>query len=154
MLEWTGSTCVWFPNSCAFDSSVIPANERYYAQSIKPLDIISFDFDNPKDYGGDHVGIVLDVYDWGCHTIEGNTDIVVKERDRYWDDILFGIRPQWNEEEMISEEDKRDIARYCAEYVYGEEDTKDNLNMYNATHWAYKLIKELRDLVKEMKGNK
>lgn len=148
MLLWTGSTAPYFPDSCAFDYREIPIEQRYYAQSIRPLDIISFDWDD--DNTGDHVGIVLDVYDWGCHTIEGNSCEVVCERDRYWDSILFGIRPDWGEE--MTEEDKRDIARMCAEYIYEpcKEDVDNNLNMYNAAHWAYYLAREIRDTLKDV----
>lgn len=157
MLLWFNVPCIWFPNPCAFDSTCIPISERYYAQSIKRGDVISFDWD--KDAGGDHVGFVTDVYDWGCHTIEGNTgpDLLVMERDRYWSDILFAIRPQYGEDDIVTEEDKRDIARMCAEYIYqpAEEDVKRNLNMYNATHWTYYDVleanKKLNQIIEALK---
>lgn len=150
MLLWTGSSAPWFPSKCAFDGGDIPISERYYNQSIKSLDVIAFDWD--KDLSGDHVAIVLDVFPWGCRTIDGNSSTVVSINDRYWDSILFGIRPSWNTEDsdIVTEEDKRDIARLCAEYIYGDEDKRDNLNMYNASHWSYRTIVEVRDLLREL----
>lgn len=158
MLLWFGISCIWFPNPCAFDGSCIPISQRYYAQSIRRGDILAFDWDN--DESGDHVGFVLDVYTWGCHTEEGNTgpDSLVMERDRYWDEILFAIRPQYGEDDIVTEEDKREIARLCAEYTYGDFDAERNLNMYNATHWGFDTIVEVRDklndVIELLKGKK
>lgn len=114
MLEWTGSKCIYFPNSCAFDYRDIPYEQRHYGQDIHPLDIISFDWDG--DSGGDHVGIILEVHDWGCHTIEGNSCEVVCQRDRSWDKILFGIRPEWGD--IVTEYDYEEIANRAADKVF------------------------------------
>lgn len=43
----------------------------------------------------------------------------------------------------ISDEDAKKIARYCAEYVYGNQDKKENLNMYNAVHWGYRYLQQI-----------
>ena len=149
MLLWNYVDCIWFPNPQAFDSTCIPIEDRHYAQSIRRGDVLTFDWDH--DEGGDHVGFVIDVYPWGCHTIEGNTgpDLLVMERDRYWEDILFAIRPKYGDD--VTEQDKRDIARMCAEYIYEpcKEDMENNLNMYNAAHWSYYLAREIRDTLKD-----
>ena len=96
MLLWNGIDCIYFPDPCAFDYREIPEYERHYGQSIQVGDVISFDWDG--DVKGDHVGFVTEVHDWGCRTNEGNTgsDLRVHECDRYWSNILFGIRPNYS----------------------------------------------------------
>ena len=65
--------------------------------SLKPGYALSFDWD--FDGYGDHVGIVKSVHDWGCVTIEGNTDWGrVAEKQRVWDNITCGICPTGLEE--------------------------------------------------------
>ena len=63
-------------------------------RDLQPGDAVSFDWDD--DGGGDHVGIVKSVHDWGIVTIEGNTSYgVVAERQRVWSCVICGIRPQY-----------------------------------------------------------
>lgn len=66
-------------------------------------------------------------------------------------DYFNGSKDDWisyiGGSEMISEADKKDIARMCAEYVYGDSDKKANLNMYNATHWGFSYAKKCYNLL-------
>jgi hypothetical protein len=61
-------------------------------------------------------------------------------------DIICGIRPYWDEEDIVTNEDIERIAelsaRKCAEYVYGDEDKSRNLNNYNALHWGFRMVEE------------
>lgn len=151
LLAMTGTTCEYFPNPCAFDARDIPEDKRIYGQDLRPGDLLAFDWD--EDYRGDHVGVVRNVQDWGCNTNEGNTgsDMCVHERQRTWDVILFGIRPEYEEDsDVISDEDVQRIAAACASYVWGETDKKDNLNMYNAVHWGYQLARQAVELLKRI----
>lgn len=151
LLAMTDTTCEYFPNPCAFDARYIPEDRRIYGQDLRPGDILAFDWD--EDYRGDHVGIVKSVQDWGCNTNEGNTgsDMLVHERQRTWDVILFGIRPDYEEEsDVVSDEDVQRIARACAEYTYGSADKKSNLNMYNAVHWGCEYARQAVELLKRI----
>ena len=151
LLAMTGTPCEYFPNPCAFDARDIPEGRRIYGKDLRPGDLVAFDWDD--DQRGDHVGIVRSVCDWGCNTNEGNTgaDMCVHERQRTWDLILFGIRPEYEEgSDVITDEDVQRIAAACASYVWGEADKKANLNMYNATHWCYQLAQQAVELLKRI----
>ena len=64
-------------------------------RNLRAGDALSFDWDG--DNLGDHVGIVESVHDWGCKTIEGNTSGgVCAKKDRGWDCIICGIRPNYS----------------------------------------------------------
>ena len=86
-----------------------------YSDAIKPIDpsdlragdAVSFDWDD--DRGGDHVGIVKSVHDWGVVTIEGNTDWGhVAEKQRVWSVVICGLRPTYkNKAQWIKAADGR-----------------------------------------------
>lgn len=103
LLAMTNTDCIYFPDPFAFDERDIHPADRISKYNLKPGDIISYDFDNPKDDGGDHVGIVIDTFYWGVRANEGNVSGIVDIRDRYWSEILFGIRPEYDgaEEPLI-----------------------------------------------------
>lgn len=151
LLAMTGTACEYFPNHCAFDARDIPESRRIYGQDLRSGDLVAFDWDD--DQRGDHVGIVRSVCDWGCNTNEGNTgsDMLVHERQRTWDVILFGIRPEYEEDsDVITDEDVQRIAAACASYAWGTADKKANLNMYNAVHWSYQLAQQAVELLKRI----
>lgn len=105
LLDKTSTPCVFFPRAYAFDWREIAERDRVGKYDLKPGDMISFDWDD--DWRGDHVGVVKSVQQWGCVTYEGNTgsEMRVQERQRLWDVILFGIRPDYeSEDEMTSAE--------------------------------------------------
>lgn len=146
-LAQAGVKCDCFPSAVAFDWRD-GSNALVDKQDLKRGDPVAFDWDG--DLGGDHVGIVTGVYEWGITTVEGNTNGgVVAACQRPWSVVICGLRPDFDEGEEVTEEDKRDIARYCAEYVYGEEDRAKNLNMYNQSRWGFEYSEKNNKLLNE-----
>lgn len=101
-----GPWCVAFVRWCMSKAGVeFPWHTWYawdYSDAPKPInprdlqagDAVSFDWDD--DGGGDHVGIVKSVHDWGIVTIEGNTSGgIVAEKQRVWSVVICGIRPSY-----------------------------------------------------------
>lgn len=85
--------CHWW-KFYAFDYSDAPSQYVVSPRSLQRGDFVTFDWDG--DRGGDHVGIVTGVYDWGISTIEFNTDWGhVARKQRVWDVIICGIRPTY-----------------------------------------------------------
>lgn len=104
------------PNTCALDASELPSEDVRYGSDIEPLDAINFDWDG--DYGADHIGIVGWVFDWGCRCFEGNVGDPshVAIVDRPWGNILFGVHPRWEEDE-VTNEDIEAISERAAQKV-------------------------------------
>ena len=96
LLARTDTKCATFPRSTAFDVSDIHPSDRINRYSLRPGDIVSYNFDSNPD--GDHVGLVIEVYYWGVRANEGNVSGIVGIRDRYWDEIIFGIRPKYSDD--------------------------------------------------------
>lgn len=95
LLAQTDTNCIHFPNSVAFDWREIPESQRITKYNVQAGDIVSYDWD--ADEGGDHVGLVLEAHSWGILANEGNTSGgIVKNRERYWSNILFGVRPAYS----------------------------------------------------------
>lgn len=101
-----GPWCVAFVRWCMSKAGVEFDWHTWYAwdysdapKPINPRDLqagdaVSFDWDS--DHGGDHVGIVKSVHDWGIVTIEGNTSGgIVAEKQRVWSVVICGIRPAY-----------------------------------------------------------
>lgn len=91
VLDRAGVRCQGFPRAVAIDMRDAGARP---AREARPGDAIGFDWEG--DRGGDHVGIVESVHDWGCVTIEGNTDGgVVARKQRPWATMTCVIRPDY-----------------------------------------------------------
>ena len=154
-LAQAGVKCDCFPSAVAFDWRD-GSNALVDKQDLKRGDPVAFDWDG--DLGGDHVGIVTGVYDWGITTVEGNTNGgVVAACQRPWSVVICGLRPDFDtEEDVITDEDVKRIAEACAAecatYVWGDEDKASNTNMYNATHWCLNVAKENNELLKQQQG--
>ena len=96
LLYHTNTDCIYFPSPTAFDVTDIHPSNRINKYYLRKGDILSYNFDTDPD--GDHVGIVIDAYYWGVRANEGNVCGIVDIRDRYWDEILFGIRPKYSDD--------------------------------------------------------
>lgn len=90
--------CHW-PYDVAFDERDVPQRYRVDKHDLQPADPLCFDWMDSEGYRdgkGDHFGIVESVQDWGCVTIEGNTNGgKVDRQHRLWDCIICGIRPTY-----------------------------------------------------------
>lgn len=95
LLAVTDTKCIYFPDPCAFDWRDIDESQRISKYDLRIGDIVSYDWD--CDSKGDHVGLVIETHSWGIVANEGNTNGgIVANRERYWGDILFGIRPYYS----------------------------------------------------------
>lgn len=99
----TNTKSVYFPNNFAFDrrDMSIIGNRWVDKYELQPGDMVSFDFDGGGEWGGDHVGIVVQRYGRGDYqTIEGNCGKQVKYKHRTvsGDGIIGGIRPYYSDE--------------------------------------------------------
>jgi len=115
LLDKTDTPCVFFPRAYAFDWREVAESDRIGKYDLKPGDMISFDWDD--DWRGDHVGVVKSVQQWGVVTYEGNTgsEMRVQERQRLWSVILFGIRPEYESEDDMTEADFQRIQKMIDE---------------------------------------
>ena len=93
LLAMTDTQCIYFTDPFAFDARDIPEKNRIYFDDLEAGDIIAFDWD--KDYGGDHVGIVIANHGYYLETNEGNVGGYVCNMNRVPSDVLFGIRPRY-----------------------------------------------------------
>lgn len=103
LLAHTNTECIYFPDSCAFDTGDIPASYRIPFSSLKAGDIVSYNFDSDPD--GDHVGIVIENHGSYIYTNEGNCSGYVRNRYRYPSEVIFGIRPKYNGSGSMLKED-------------------------------------------------
>lgn len=110
--------CPYFPNRLAFDKRDLGAIGSRWVEpyDIEAGDFISFDFDGGGQYGGDHVGYVVQRVAAGDYwTVEGNCGGEVRLKHRtientrsYYSDgsikgigIIGGIRPRYKEEKKM-----------------------------------------------------
>lgn len=107
--------CPYFTNACAFDKRDLKViGDRWVEpRDLQPGDFIGFDWDGGGQYGGDHVGLVVERVAAGDYwTVEGNCGAQVKLKHRtiancrtYNNDgslkgigIIGGIRPKYKKE--------------------------------------------------------
>ena len=115
-LKATGTKCDYFPSTFAFDKADISKYgikswvDKY---SLKEGDMLAFDWDG--DGIGDHVGIVEKVLGNGVYqTIEGNVSNSCGIRyRRVSDGIIGGIRPYYDEEEIMP---FKDVTKQTAHF--------------------------------------
>ena len=94
LLANTDTESIYFPDPFAFDYRDIPYEQRIPFANLQRGDIIAFDWDG--DYGGDHVGVVVENHGYYLETNEGNVGGYVCDMDRYPSEVLFGIRPYYD----------------------------------------------------------
>ena len=150
VLDRSKTRCEYLPNGCAHDYRNFFNGRDVDRYSLEFMDPISYDWD--RDGKGDHEGFFLRYLGDGlCETFEFNTGRNSQGYNggcnkvcvRSVEDIVCGIRPYWDEEEEVTQQDKEDIARMVAEYVYGDQDRNENLNNYNALHWGFRLLQDI-----------
>ena len=107
--------CPYFPNGFAFDKRDLKViGDRWVEpRDLQPGDFIGFDWDGGGQYGGDHVGLVVERVAAGDYwTVDGNCGAQVKLKHRtiancrtYNNDgslkgigIIGGIRPKYKKE--------------------------------------------------------
>lgn len=112
--------CPYFPNGFAFDKRDLGViGDRWVEPlNLQPGDFIGFDWDGGGQWGGDHVGYVVQRVAAGDYwTIEGNCGGEVRLKHRtientrsYYSDgsikgigIIGGIRPKYKEEPKLKE---------------------------------------------------
>lgn len=153
LLAQTDTKCKLFPSSTAFDGDNLHPSERISKYELKVGDVISYDWDS--DFVGDHVGLVVAVHDYGVTANEGNVSGRVAERTRYWSDILFGVRPEYEEGEEVTENDKKDIAKYvwqyAIDYINGDGDTPHTASAEKRLgfidYYVHKLMDKLDEIL-------
>lgn len=99
LLAHTDTSCIYFPDPCAFDSRDIKPSDRVSFSNLHIGDIVAFDWDD--DDTGDHVGLVTGIGGYYIETNEGNVAGYVEDMIRYSSDILFGIRPSYSNSDSL-----------------------------------------------------
>ena len=103
--------CPYFPNGFAFDKRDLKViGDRWVEpRDLQPGDFIGFDWDGGGQYGGDHVGLVVERVAAGDYwTVEGNCGAQVKLKHRTIENtrsakgigIIGGIRPKYAPEKV------------------------------------------------------
>ena len=103
--------CPYFPNGFAFDKRDLNViGDRWVEpRDLQPGDFIGFDWDGGGQYGGDHVGLVVERVAAGDYwTVEGNCGAQVKLKHRTIENtrsakgigIIGGIRPKYAPEKV------------------------------------------------------
>ena len=104
--------CPYFPNGFAFDKRDLGVigNRWVEPRDLQPGDFIGFDWDGGGQWGGDHVGYVVQRVAAGDYwTIEGNCGGEVRLKHRTIENtrsakgigIIGGIRPKYKEEKKM-----------------------------------------------------
>lgn len=106
-LAQAGVSAPYFPSAVAFDQRDDLGGRSVSRWDLQPGDLVAFDWDG--DDRGDHVGIVEAAHGGGTYTcIEGNTSGgVVARRTRYASQIVCGIAPRYEEDEMTEADFQR-----------------------------------------------
>lgn len=151
-LAQAGVSAPYFPSAVAFDQRDDLGGRSVSRWDLQPGDLVAFDWDH--DGSGDHVGIVEAAHGGGTYTcIEGNTSGgVVARRTRYASQIVCGIAPRYEEDEMTEadfariqkmlDEQNKKVGWWVWSYKYpkvnGDKDAYALLTNVPWRVWAYK----------------
>lgn len=123
VLAQAGVESPFFPRGYAHDWGDDLGGRGVDRSNLQFMDAVSFDWD--KDGVGDHEGFFLRYLGDGlCETAEFNTGRSGgynggqnKVCVRYVSSIICGIRPYYDEEDIVTEKDKKEIAEMAANLV-------------------------------------
>lgn len=168
--------CPYFPNGFAFDKrdlSVI--GDRWVEpRDLQAGDFIGFDWDGGGQWGGDHVGYVVQRVAAGDYwTVEGNCGGEVRLKHRtientrsYYSDgsikgigIIGGIRPRYKEDE-VTDADIQKIAKavweYKIDYKNGADDTPHKASAASRLGYidyeSHPITRKLDEIIKLLTG--
>lgn len=162
--------CPYFPNGFAFDKRDLGViGDRW----VEPLnlqagDFIGFDWDGGGQYGGDHVGYVVQRVAAGDYwTVEGNCGGAVRLKHRTVENtrsakgigIIGGIRPRYKEDE-VTDADIQKIAKavwsYHIDYKNGADDTPHKASAASRLGYidyeTHPIIRKLDEIIKLLTG--
>ena len=162
--------CPYFPNGFAFDKRDLGViGDRWVEpRDLQPGDFIGFDWDGGGQWGGDHVGYVVQRVAAGDYwTVEGNCGGEVRLKHRTIENtrsakgigIIGGIRPRYKEDE-VTDADIQKIAKavweYKIDYKNGADDTPHKASAASRLGYidyeSHPIIRKLDEIIKLLTG--
>lgn len=168
--------CPYFPNGFAFDKRDLGViGDRWVEpRDLQAGDFIGFDWDGGGQWGGDHVGYVVQRVAAGDYwTVEGNCGGEARLKHRtventrsYYSDgsikgigIIGGIRPRYKEDE-VTDADIQKIAKavwsYQIDYKNGADDTPHKASAASRLGYidyeSHPIIRKLDEIIKLLTG--
>ena len=156
-LSQAGLKAPYFPNAVAFDWADTGGRgvDRY---NLDAGELVAFDWDG--DSKGDHVGIIEVAHGGGVYTtIEGNTSGgIVARRTRYASQIVCGMIPYFEEDEMTAAEWSKleKMLGQMEQRIYQNVGTKvwGFRNTSLEAHDAYQILRDIRNALGISDGQK
>lgn len=162
--------CPYFPSGFAFDKRDLGViGDRWVEpRDLQPGDFIGFDWDGGGQWGGDHVGYVVQRVAAGDYwTVEGNCGGAVRLKHRTIENtrsakgigIIGGIRPRYKEDE-VTDADIQKIAKavwsYQIDYKNGADDTPHKASAASRLGYidyeSHPIIRKLDEIIKLLTG--
>lgn len=162
--------CPYFPNGFAFDKRDLGViGDRWVEPlDLQPGDFIGFDWDGGGQWGGDHVGYVVQRDGAGDYwTVEGNCGGAVRLKHRTIENtrsakgigIIGGIRPRYKEDE-VTDADIQKIAKavwsYQIDYKNGADDKPHKASAASRLGYidyeSHPIIRKLDEIIKLLTG--
>lgn len=162
--------CPYFPNGFAFDKRDLGViGDRWVEpRDLQAGDFIGIDWDGGGQWGGDHVGYVVQRVAAGDYwTVEGNCGGAVRLKHRTIENtrsakgigIIGGIRPRYKEDE-VTDADIQKIAKavwsYQIDYKNGADDTPHKASAASRLGYidyeSHPIIRKLDEIIKLLTG--
>lgn len=162
--------CPYFPSGFAFDKRDLGVigNRWVEPRDLQAGDFIGFDWDGGGQWGGDHVGYVVQRVAAGDYwTVEGNCGGAVRLKHRTIENtrsakgigIIGGIRPRYKEDE-VTDADIQKIAKavwsYQIDYKNGADDTPHKASAASRLGYidyeSHPIIRKLDEIIKLLTG--